>query len=272
MPITVQVAGDRVWEGDEDFLVSLSNANYGSIDNSQAQGHIVDDEPSVWLGGSPSFSEGNSGTKAFNFVVVLSVAYDLPVTVSYATADDSALAGSDYVAASGTLTFAPGQTSLPIAVMVIGDTVFESNSIERFKLYLTGATNAAISSGLDFGTIHDDDVPLTISISDVTKSEGKKGQTTLFTFTVTLSAACDQPVTMSYSTANGTAKTSDNDYVARSGTLTFAPGETTKTITSMVNGDSKKEANETFYLDLFGVSSNALFTKNRGTGTILNDD
>ena len=55
-------------------------------------------------------------------------------------------------------------------------------------------------------------------------------------------------------------------------TLTFAPGETTKTITIEVKCDNKKEANETFYLDLFGNSSNSLFTKNRGLGTILNDD
>jgi hypothetical protein len=50
------------------------------------------------------------------------------------------------------------------------------------------------------------------------------------------------------------------------------PGETTKTITIEVKGDSKKEANETFYLDLFGYSGNSLFTKTRGLGTILNDD
>ena len=111
-----------------------------------------------------------------------------------------------------------------------------------------------------------------ISISDVTKTEGRRGQTTLFTFTVTLSAAYDQPVTMSYRTVNGTATTSDGDNVARTGTLTIAPGETTKTITIEVKGDSKKEADETFYLDLFGNSSNSLFTKNRGIGTILNDD
>ena len=92
----------------------------------------------------------------------------------------------------------------------------------------------------------------------MTKKEGKKNQTTLFTFTVTLSAAYDQPVTMSFSTVNGTATTSDNDYVAKTGTLTFAPGETTKTITIDVKGDNKKEANETFYLDLFGLSSNSL--------------
>ena len=106
----------------------------------------------------------------------------------------------------------------------------------------------------------------------MTKFEGKKGKTTLLTFTVTLSAAYDQAVSMSFRTVNGTATTSDGDYVAKTGTLTFAPGETTKTITITVKGDSKKEADETFYLDLFGNSGNSLFTKNRGIGTILNDD
>ena len=68
------------------------------------------------------------------------------------------------------------------------------------------------------------------------------------------------------------ATVSDTEQVARSGTLTFNPGETSKTITIEVKGDNKKEANETFYLDLFGLGSNALFTKSRGIGTILNDD
>ena len=111
-----------------------------------------------------------------------------------------------------------------------------------------------------------------ISISDVSKYEGKKNQTTLFTFTVTLSAAYDQAVTVSFRTVDGTATTADHDYVAQTGTLTFAPGQTTKTITIVVNGDNKKEADETFFVDLFGKSSNSLFTKNRGIGMILNDD
>ena len=67
-------------------------------------------------------------------------------------------------------------------------------------------------------------------------------------------------------------KSIDGGYVAKTGTLTFAAGATTKTITIVVNGDSKKEADETFYLDLFGNSSNSLVTKNRGVGIILNDD
>jgi hypothetical protein len=153
-------------------------------------------------------------------------------------------------------------------VLVKGDRLGEPN--ETFIVNLSNPTNATVADNQGVGTILDDEPR--ISISDVSKSEGKKGKTTLFTFTVTLSAAYDQPVTMSFQTVNGTAKSSDNDYVAKSGTLTFAPGETTKTITIEVKGDSKKEANETFYLDLFGLSSDALFTKNRGLGTILNDD
>jgi hypothetical protein len=77
---------------------------------------------------------------------------------------------------------------------------------------------------------------------------------------------------VSYRTADGKAKASDNDYAAKTGTLTFKPGEMTKTITIEVKGDGKREADEYFFLDLFGLSSNALFTKSRGTGTILNDD
>jgi hypothetical protein len=212
--------------------------------------------------------EGNAGTRAATFTVALSVAYSEVVTIAYATADSSAAAGSDYRAATGTLTFAPGETTKTITVLVNGDRLGEPN--ETFVVNLTSPTNATIDDSQGVGTILDDEPR--ISIGDVTKAEGKKGQTTLFTFTITLSAAYEQPVTVSYRTVDGTAKTSDKDYVAKSGTLTIAPGEKTKTITIVVKGDSKQEANETFYLDLFGLSSNAVFTKNRGISTILNDD
>jgi hypothetical protein len=213
-------------------------------------------------------TEGNTGTVAATFTVALFPTNTQTVTVAYATANGAATADSDYRAASGILTFAPGEFSKTITVLVNGDRRAEPN--EDFSVILSSPTNATIADGHGAGTIMDDEPR--ISISDFTKAEGKKGQTTLFTFTVTLSVAYDQPVTMSYQTVNGTAKTSDNDYVAKTGTLTFAPGETTKTITIVVNGDSKQEANETFYLDLFGLSSNSLFTKSRGIGTILNDD
>jgi hypothetical protein len=79
-------------------------------------------------------------------------------------------------------------------------------------------------------------------------------------------------VTVSFRTVNGPATTSNSDHVARTGMLTINPGETMKTITIEVKGDSKRESHQTFCLDLFDNSINPLFTKNRGSGTILNDD
>jgi probable HAF family extracellular repeat protein len=265
--ITVLVIGDRLPEPNETFAVNLSSPTNALIADDQGIGTILDDEPRMDIG-SATVAEGNSGTRAANFIVFLSAASTESVTVAYGTAYGSATAGGDYQAASGTLTFAPGETSKTITVQVIGDRLPEPN--ETFDVYLNNPTNAWFIQNQAVGTILDDEPR--ISIGDVTKAEGKKGQTTLFTFTVTLSMAYDQPVTMSFATANGTAKTSDSDYIAKSGTLTFAPGETTKTITIEVKGDSKREANETFYLDLFGNSSNSLVTKSRGVGTILNDN
>jgi probable HAF family extracellular repeat protein len=265
--LAIAVKGDRVTEPTETFVVNLSAPANAAIDDGQGIGTILDDEPRINIGDA-TVSEGNTGTRPITFTVSLSAAYDVPVTVSYATANGSATAGSDYQAASGTLTIPAGQTSGTITVEVSGDRLAEPN--ETFFVNLTNPSYGVISDAQGVGTILDDEPR--ISISDVTKAEGKKGQTTLFTFTVTLSAAYDQAVTMSFRTTDGTATTGDQDYVAQTGTLTFKPGETAKTITIEVKGDGKKEADEVFYLDQFGLTSNALFTKNRGTGTILNDD
>src|SRR5262249_5464236 len=150
-------------------------------------------------------------------------------------------------------------------VQVKGDRLPEPN--ETFAVNLSSPTNATIADGQGAGTIVDDEPR--ISIGDVTKAEGKKNQTTQFTFTVTLSAAYDQPVTVSFRTAAGTATMGDGDYVTKTGTLTFAPGETAKAITVEVKGDGKREADETFYLELFGVSGNAVFLDALALGTIL---
>src|SRR5262249_38893787 len=131
-----------------------------------------------------------------------------PVTVQFATSNGTATAGGDYQAQSGTLTIPAGQTTGTFTVTILGDRLPEPN--ETFVMNLSGATNATIADGQAVGTIVDDEPR--ISISDVTKAEGRKNQTTLFTFTVTLSVPYDQPVTMSFSTVNGTATTGDNDY------------------------------------------------------------
>jgi hypothetical protein len=269
--ISVAVLGDTQVEPDEFFRVFLSFPSGANIAYGEGGVTILNDDvappPEIRIS-DVSVTEGNGGTRNAVFTISLSTPPSQSVTVTYATADGSATAGSDYQARSGTLTIPAGQTTGTITVPIIGDRLPEPN--EAFAVNLSSPTNATIADGQGVATILDDEPR--ISISDVTKAEGKKGQTTLFTFTVTLSAPYDQAVTMSFRTVNGTATTGDGDYVAKTGTLTFAPGETTKTITIEVKGDSKKEADETFYLDLFGNSSNSLFTKSRGTGWILNDD
>src|SRR5439155_17168571 len=100
--------------------------------------------------------------------------------------------------------------------------------------------------------------------------EGNSG-TTSFVFTVSLSNASSQTITVTYATADGTATTADNDYVAASGTLTFNPGDTSKTITVTVNGDTKFEPDETFTVKLSGAT-NATIADGQGQGTIVNDD
>ena len=110
--------------------------------------------------------------------------------------------------------------AVSFTVAVMGDRLPEPT--ETFAVNLSGAMNATIGDGQGVASILDNEPR--ISISDATKREGRNAKTTLLTFTVTLSAAYDQPVTMSFQTVNGTATTGDNDYVAKTGTLTFAPG------------------------------------------------
>src|SRR5262249_31561030 len=137
--------------------------------------------------------EGNTGTVSVTFAVTLSARGTQTVTVAYATGDGTATAGSDYQAASGTLTFAPGETRKTVTRLVKGDRLGEPN--EAFVVNLSSPANATVGDGQGVGTIVDDEPRL--SIGDVYRYEGK-GRTTLFAFTVTLSAAYDQAVTTSF--------------------------------------------------------------------------
>src|SRR5213596_1892280 len=113
--------------------------------------------------------------------------------------------------------------------------------------------------------------PPTIAINDVTVTEGNGGTTNAI-FSVTLSAASSQTITVTYATADGTATTADNDYVAASGTVTFAPGVTSQPVTVTVNGDTKFEPDETFFVNLSNPTGGATISDGQGQGTIVNDD
>ena len=149
------------------------------------------------------------------FTVTLSPVSGQAVTVNYATANGTATAGSDYTAASGTLTFAAGETAKTVTVLVTGETVVELN--ETLTLTLTAPTAATLGDDAAVGTITNDDLPTLSITSAVSVAEGNAGATPA-TFTVTLSAASGQTVTVNYATGGGTA-TAATDYTAASGTL-----------------------------------------------------
>ncbi|WP_238691541.1 putative Ig domain-containing protein [Xanthomonas campestris] len=216
-----------------------------------------------------SVNEGNAGTSNATFTVSLSQPAGAGgVSFDIATADGSATAGVDYVASSLTgQTIPAGSSSATFTVLVNGDTLSEPN--ETFFVNVSNVSGAGVSDAQGQGTIVNDDALPSLSIDDVSVNEGNSGTTTA-TFTVTLSAASGQTVSVNYASADGTA-TAGSDYVARSGTLTFAPGTTAQGVAITVNGDTAVEPNETFSVALSGVS-NASIARATGTGTIINDD
>ena len=191
-------------------------------------------------------TEGTGGSVSAMFRVSLSAASTLPITVRYATANGTATVGSDFTTASGTLTFSPGQTSKTFTVMVTGDSLDEAQ--ETFFVNLSTPTNALTFDGQGQGTITDNDNAPALSINNVSVTE-RTGSPVNAVFTVKLSAKSGLPITVHYATANRTA-VAPNDFDATSGTVTFAPGDLSKTITVPVTGDSLDEANELFLLNL----------------------
>jgi hypothetical protein len=213
-----------------------------------------------------SVTEGHSGVQLASFAVTLSAAQGGPVSVSYSTAIGSATPEADYRSASGTVTFEVGQTAQTIQVLVNGDRAGEPN--ETFLVNLSQpSAGAVIADSQGLGTIIDDEPR--ISISDVSRNEGQSG-VNQFVFSVTISPAADAGVTVSFATANGSA-TSQEDYTPNAGSLGFATGEATKTISVGVNGDRKREGQEVYYVNLSGASG-ALISDSQGAGIIRNDD
>jgi len=266
--IYIRVKGDTKVENDETFYVDLYNPHNAKIDDGHGVGTIInDDSPTISIS-DKKLTEGDSGTKNFQFTIYLNSTSNKYISVKYRTKNSTAKANEDYNAIhSKTLYFSPGQKSKTIIVKVKGDTKVEND--ETFYVDLYSSKNANISKSRGVGTIVNDDSTM-ISISDKKLTEGNSG-TKDFTFTISLNKKSTKKVTVKYKTTNGTAK-SNEDYTALSlKTLTFNAGETSKTVIVKVKGDTKVEDDETFYIDL-SSATNAKISKSRGIGTILNDD
>ena len=269
--IHAHINGDRTVEPTETYRILLSDPVGATIADGLGIVTIGNDDgtapalPSLAIADA-SITEGNAGTKLLNLTVTLSAAATGPVTVAYGTANGTALAGSDYTAKSGTLTFAAGETSKTIQVSITGDTALEGN--EAFTVNLSNASGATIADGGATATITNDDaapVLPSLAIADASITEGNSG-TKVMNLTVTLSAAAAGPVTVAYGTA-----TAGSDYAATSGTLTFAAGETSKTVQVSITGDAAVEGNEAFTVNLSNATG-ATIADGSATATITNDD
>ncbi|MBI5930067.1 MAG: hypothetical protein HY862_12215 [Chloroflexi bacterium] len=273
--VTVVVNGDTIDEGtSEQFFVNLSGATNATVGDNQGAGTITDDDNAPVISiDDVTVTEGNSGTVNAIFTVSLSNGSASVVTVDYITANDTATAPSDFTAlASNILTFNPGGAlTQTVTVVVNGDTIDEGAS-EQFFVNLSGANNATVRDNQGTGTITDDDAAPSLSINDVTVTEGDSG-TVNATFTVSLNSTAPTNITVNYATANDTA-TAPSDYTALSSTtLTFNPGGAlTQTITVVVNGDTMDEGtSEQFFINLSGAT-NATIGDAQGVGTITDDD
>ena len=269
----VSVTGDTDEEPNETVVATLSGATNATLSTATGTGTIVNDDGVLISIDSPSVTEGDSGSETLTFTATLSTASAGQVTVDYADAGTgTATSGTDYTAiAGGTLTFAAGTTSQTFDVSVTGDAVDEGD--ETILVTLSNASGATISAATGTGTITDNDGAPTLSIDSPSVAEGDNGSKTL-TYTVTLSPASGQRVTVNYAdTETGTALAGIDYTTIASRFLTFEAGTTSQTFDVSVIGDVLDETDETILVSL-SRPTNAIVssTAGTGTGTITDDD
>ena len=267
-------------EPDEGFTVTLSNpAASTTIGTATASGTIRNDETFASLS-DPALSadkvEGQSGSTAFTFTVTRGGNTSIASSAGWAVTGSGAnpAAGSDFagsVLPSGTVSFAAGETSKTITVNVAGDTVVEPD--EGFTVTLSNpAASTTIGTATASGTIRNDETSrasLSIAALSADKVEGQSGSTA-FTFTVTrggnTSIASSAGWAVTGSGANPAAASDFAGSVLPSGTVSFTAGQTSKTITVNVAGETVVESDEGFTVTLSNPSSECDDRDGRGNG------
>ena len=271
-PFNVAITNDAVDEPDETINLTLTNAaGSGSLGTpANAVLTINDNDPTPGISiDNTAVNEGNSGTATATFTVSLSGQSSQTVTVHYATANLTATAGSDYVAASGTLTFLPLETTKPINITVNGDINFEPN--ETLVVNLTTPVNATIAEGQGGAQITNDDAQGGfIAFNQSVYTVGESGGFT--TITVNRTNDLSGAATVDYFTRDFTDAatlapcntlsdfaSSRCDYTSAFGTLRFEPGETSKTFIVLISQDSFVETPESLSLTLTNPTGGAAF-------------
>ena len=204
---------------------------------------VENDTPTLAIGDA----RGGEAAGVLEFVVSMSTASSKTVTVSYATADGTATAGSDYTGASGVLTFAAGVTeSQTIEVQITDDAADDEVEAETFTVTLSGAANATLQDATGRGTIEDDDDPavtVAFGAASYTAAEGGSGATVV----LSLSADPERTVEISLTAVAG-GNAAAGDYGVSATAVTFAPGETSKQVTVTAVDDAVDDDGESVTL------------------------
>ena len=268
--VFVATVDDGLDEDNETLELVLSSPAGAVIVGSTGSGVIIDNDPEPALSVSDTEAFEADGASAA-FTLSLSEASGRDVTVTYSTADVTATAVADYTApAAGAMeTITAGSTTATVSVPLVNDDAAED--VETFRLEVTGAVNAQRDDSAGVATIIDDDGLVQILVDD--PGSVYEGDGASVVFTVRLSRADGtNPVTVAYSTADGTA-TAGSDYTAAtSQTLTFAATDTVKTVSVPLINDDVLEDAETFRLVLSSPSSNAELGDGQASVLILDDD
>ncbi len=275
--ITIPVRGDTTIEASEGFTVILSNATAGfSITTGTAAGLIQTDDISLAIAATSAIkAEGNSGSTAFTFTVTRTGLLTRATSVNYVVAGSGATpaTATDFVGnvlPSGVVTFAIGETSKLITINVVGDRVVEAN--EGFVVNLSSATaSATITTASAAGLIRNDDTSVSIVATNADQFEPVAGSTP-FTFTVTRTGLTTGTSSVNFAVVgSGTNPASASDFVGGqfpSGTVVFAPGETSKLITIQVASDNIAEVNEGFTANLSSPSAGVTLGSASASGVI----
>ncbi len=263
--LTIRVLDDAQVELDEQFQVVLTNG-VDTVPGPPLTVTLLDNDPPTvrWAAERFSVSEG-AGPALLS--VVLSAASGRPVSVAWAATNGTATAGLDYVAMSGVLEFAPGQTQRQVAVPLLDDGLDEGTETVEVRLF--NPTNAVlVAPALAVLEILDDDPP-TVNFG-ATAYEVSEGAGSI-ALPVTLSKPSTQTIYVDYATEGGTA-TPGQDYVAAAGTLVFSPGQTNRPVVITLLNDTVGEPSETIELRLFGLVNVLPGDRLRATVTLLDDD
>jgi hypothetical protein len=275
--IPVRIFNDALSEANETLQVTLSNPTNGSLGSDTVFTYTIDEtDPLPVVNFAVTAASGLEGATPAIVPVVLSARSGQTVTVNYAVSGGTAINGTDYNLASGTLTFTPGQTVHNIAIPIADDSLSEPN--ETIQVTLSGPAAAVLGLNRTFTyTIVDND-PLPAVSFDATTSSADESVTSPTTVTVSLvdangkTVTAGKRVTVSYVVIAGGSATAGVDYTLPTGTLTFAPGVSQQTIPLTLKDDGRFENNETVRIALFAPVNATLGNNVIHTFTILETD